>query len=104
MLGRTFLCALIVCLSMAAQTQSSPAQATPKVGSDPGIIIVTFVLPNGAIYVNLPEDMAPGDTLSGSVSMDAHGATEVERAQNLAELSSYRVEVAGRKAGVGSFT
>jgi len=86
-----------------AQTQGAPTQVTSKVGSDPGIIIVTFVLPNGAIYVNLPEDMSPGDTLSGSVGLDAHAATEPERVQNLAELSSYRVEVAGQKAGIGSF-
>src|SRR5438270_12451754 len=90
--------------STLALAQVSPSQVTPKVGSDPGIIIVTFVLPNGAIYVNLPEDMSPGDTLSGSVSIDAHGATEPERMQNLAELSKYQVEVAAQKAGVGSFS
>jgi len=102
--ARSFLCALAFCVAAAAQTQGAPAPVTPKVGSDPGIIIVTFVLPNGAIYVNLPEDMAPGDTLSGSVSMDALGATEQERTQNLVTLSNYRVEVAGQKAGVGSLT
>src|SRR6266853_6990750 len=103
MVGRTFLCVLILGVAATAQTQGAPSQVTPKVGSDPGIIIVTFVLPNGAIYVNLPEDMSPGDTLSGSVGLDAHVATEPERVRNLAELSSYRVEVAGQKAGIGSF-
>ena len=96
--------AILLCASSLTFAQAAPPQVTPKVGSDPGITIVTFVLPNGAIYVNLPEDMAPGDTLSGSVSIDALGATEQERAQNLVALSNYRVEVAGQKAGVGSLT
>jgi hypothetical protein len=94
------LIALLVLLSALAPAQS---QATPKVSTDPGIVIVTFVLPNGAIYVNLPEDMAPGDTLSGSESINPQGATEVERAQNLAELSKYQLEVAGQRAKLGSF-
>src|SRR5437660_6635103 len=103
MLSRVLPLALLLCISGFAQPQNAPSQIVPKVGSDPGIIIVTFVLPNGAIYVNLPEDMSPGDTLSGSVSLDAHGATEPERMQNLAELGRYRVEVAGQKAGTGNF-
>src|SRR5438132_14096242 len=104
MLSRALPLAVILCGSVFAHAQNAPSQIVPKVGSDPGIIIVTFVLPNGAIYVDLPEDMTPGDTLSGSMSIDAHGATEPERMQNLAELSKYRVEVAGQKAGIGSFS
>src|SRR5438270_3861896 len=90
--------------STLALAQVSPSQVTPKVGSDPGLITVTFVLPNGAVYVNLPEDMSPGDTLSGSVTIDSGGATEIERAQNLAELTKYSIEVAGKKSGTGNFT
>src|SRR4051812_49031395 len=94
--------AAISCLTLPATAQA-PQQVMPKVGSDPGIVIVTFVLPNGAIYVNLPDDMAPGDTLSGSESIDAQGATEVERAQNLAELSKHQLEIAGQSAKLGNF-
>ena len=95
--------ALLVLAMALGPTQSRAQAVTPKIGSDPGIIIVTFVLPNVAIYVNLPEDMAPGDTLSGSESINPQGATEVERAQNLAELSKYQLQVAGQSAKLGSF-
>jgi hypothetical protein len=94
------LAALLLFATVLASAQS---QITPKVSGDPGLISVTFVLPNGAVYVNLPDDMAAGDTLSGSMTIDAHGGTEIERAQNLAELSKYSVVVAGKKAGAGSF-
>jgi hypothetical protein len=94
---------VFLCVAAIACAQDAAPQVTPKVSGDPGLITVTFVLPNGAVYVNLPDDMAAGDTLSGSMTIDAHGATDIDRAQNLADLSKYSVEVAGKKSGLGSF-
>ena len=96
--------AVLLFLAASLALAQAPSQSvTAKVGSDPGVIIVTFVLPSGAIYVDLPNDMAAGDTLSGTVIAEPQGPTEIERAQNLAELSKYQVEVAGQKAKLGNF-
>jgi hypothetical protein len=68
--------------------------ATPKIGD--GLNTTVFDTPNGKISVNLPEDMAAGDTLTGTVIADAAGQTPEEKDQNEDELNGYVIEI--RKA------
>lgn len=69
--------------------------ATPKIGD--GLNTTVFDTPNGKINVNLPEDMAAGDVLTGTVIADAApGQSPEEKAQNEDELNGYVVEI--RKA------
>src|SRR5215470_20128516 len=54
--------------------------------SDNGLCTASFTTPQGIIRVNLPDDMAAGDTISGTVTTEPTGQNDAERAQNLTEL------------------
>src|SRR4030095_10948701 len=69
-----------------------------------GLKIATFTTPYGTIKVNLPDDMAAGDTISGTVTAEATGQTDAERAQNLAELKRHVLVVDGRQTLVRAAT
>jgi hypothetical protein len=58
-----------------------------------GLHTATFEMPHGRIKVNLPDDMAAGDTISGTVLGDPAGKTEEERRRNTDELNGYVVEI-----------
>ena len=67
-----------------------------------GLHITTFTTPQGVIKVNLPDDMAAGDTISGTVTAEATGQNEAERAQNLAELKRHVLVIEGQQTLVGA--
>ncbi|HEV2668497.1 MAG TPA: hypothetical protein VG324_26505, partial [Blastocatellia bacterium] len=69
-----------------------------------GLFVTTFTTPQGLIKVNLPDDMAAGDTVSGSIYPEPTGQNETERSQNLAELNGYVIDFAGQKTTVGDKT
>jgi len=86
---------------------ASPAADTGSLESAPGIHVVTFSLPAGRIYVNLPGDLAPGDTASATVNPVPAGP-EREQARQREELDAYTVALGGQRApagqGVRTFT
>ncbi len=57
-----------------------------------GLSVATFTAPQGTIYVNLPSDMAAGDTLSGTVVAEAKGEDPKQRTKHQRELSEYVIE------------
>jgi len=63
-----------------------------------GLNTTIFSAPRGKIRVNLPNDMAAGDTLSGTVIAEPQGKDDKERAANQGELSDYVVELEKREA------
>jgi CHAT domain-containing protein len=69
-----------------------------------GLYIATFTTPQGVIKVNLPDDMAAGDTISGTVTVESRGQNDIERAQNLAELKRHVLVVEGQQTLVGAET
>jgi len=69
-----------------------------------GLSITTFTTPQGVIKVNLPDDMAAGDTISGTVTAEPTGQNDAERAQNLAELNRHVLVVEGQQTLVGAGT
>ena len=69
-----------------------------------GLYITTFTTPQGMIKVNLPDDMAAGDTISGTVTAESTGQNDAERAQNLAELKRHVLVVEGQQMPVGAGT
>src|SRR5205809_1385189 len=69
-----------------------------------GLYITTFTTPQGVIKVNLPDDMAAGDTISGTVTAEPTGQNDAERAQNLAELKRHVLVVEGQQTLVGAET
>ena len=69
---------------------------TSEVGG--GLNTTIFATPRGKIRVNLPDDMAAGDTLSGTVIAEPQGKDDKERAANQGELSGYVVEIEKQQA------
>ena len=65
-----------------------------------GLHTTTFTTPEGKIKVNFPDDMAAGDTISGTVIAEPAGATLDERERNSDELNGYVVEVEKTKTPV----
>ncbi|MEO7672584.1 MAG: fasciclin domain-containing protein, partial [Pyrinomonadaceae bacterium] len=59
-----------------------------------GLSTTTFDTLEGTVTVNLPDDLAAGDTISGTVIAEPKGKTGDEQAKNQDELSGYVVEVA----------
>ncbi|MCA1850030.1 MAG: hypothetical protein LC672_02975, partial [Acidobacteria bacterium] len=54
----------------------------------------------GDVKVYLPDDMAAGDTISGTVVAEPKGTTEEERAKNMGVLKGFVLEVDGEKASI----
>jgi hypothetical protein len=59
---------------------------------------VIFTTPAGnTIFVNLPEDLTPGETCSGTVFAEPSGRADASRSAAANEFRSYVVEIAGQK-------
>ena len=67
-----------------------------------GIYTAGFSTPAGKITVNLPDDLAAGDTISGTVSANPNGKDEAEKQKNTAELSGYVFDINGQKIPASS--
>lgn len=72
------------------------------VQSQRGLHTVSFNTLQGAVRVLLPDDMAPGDTISGSIVLDPAGSNNVEREANSAILRTTVIDLGGKKMGVGT--
>jgi hypothetical protein len=95
---------LLIAGSAIARAASDPG----SLESSPGIHVVTFSLPAGRIYVNLPGDLTAGDTASATVNPVPAGVTGSDQERQRQELSRYSLELAGARetvtAGVRTFT
>ncbi|MDQ6652848.1 MAG: hypothetical protein M3Y84_08895, partial [Acidobacteriota bacterium] len=65
-----------------------------------GIRNVTLTTLRGDIKVSLPDDIRPGDTISGTVIPEPKGKNPKEKKENLDRLEAYVVEIANRSAKV----
>jgi hypothetical protein len=74
------------------------AGPTSRLSSAPGIQVASFELLAGTVYVNLPDDMARGETVSGTVNPIPRGPAAGARPQQGEELAGYAVELAGQRA------
>ena len=70
-------------------------QSVPVISSAGGIRTVTFLNPAGKIKVLLPEDMAAGDTISGTVSTEPAGKNDAEKEKNQGVLNGYVIDLGG---------
>src|SRR5262245_36453515 len=86
LLTATLLALLLLSLAQAVQKQNKPSFLADL---SEGMYVARLVTPEGSIKINLPDDMAVGDTISGTVSAEPNGATETEKAQNLSVLNGY---------------
>jgi hypothetical protein len=85
-----------------------PIFHSPSIGGDSGMPIrndtanglntTAFDTLVGTVTVNLPDDIAAGDTVSGTVISEPKGKTSDEQAKNQDELNGYVVEVSEQPA------
>jgi hypothetical protein len=54
-------------IALLAGGQPASAQVRPQVKTEFGLMVATFALPEGAVIAYLPDDVAPGETFSGTV-------------------------------------
>src|SRR5258708_36101071 len=59
-----------------------------------GLTTTTFYTVQGTVSLNLPDDVAAGDTISGTVISEPKGTTKDEQSKNQDSLNGYVVEVA----------
>ena len=89
-LGAIFLVLPLPVFSQAVQKQTKPSFVVESLeGTTTGRIITA----DGVIRMYLPDDMAAGDTISGTVSIEPNGATDAEKAQNRGVLEGYVIEL-----------
>jgi hypothetical protein len=93
---------------LAASTFTADAQqGSVSQSAANGLNTVTFDTAAGKIKVYLPEDMRPGDTISGTVTAEPRGSTDTERTANSGVLNGMVIDTDGEnRSSVGqkSFT
>jgi hypothetical protein len=69
-----------------------------EVVTESGLHRASFRVPQGIIHVNYPDDLAVGDTITGSVYTEPAGKDQKEMDRNSSEISGYVVEMPGQQA------
>lgn len=115
--GVASLLVLVACLSLAhfpAQTATQkdappPTKVKASLNNDEGLYSISFdTLLYGEVVAHLPDDMAAGDAISGTVVATPTGGTPEEKNNNRAALNGYVVELqksknsGGRKEALSS--
>lgn len=86
------ICACSIFLAIQVQGQA-PIRGRSTLNSENGLNRLLFSFPAGRLVVNLPDDIRPGDTISGTVSSEPAGADAAERAANQSVLNGYVVDL-----------
>ncbi len=78
----------------------APAVAQPASDADatPGLTTADLGTRAGRVRVYLPDDMRPGDMISGTVALVPAGRSEEQRQRNLDQLNGVVVEIEGSRA------
>lgn len=81
-----------------------PASITwaQTVSSQKGLTTIVFNVTQGSVKVYLPDDIRPGDIISGTVSAEPAGKNAVQTGKNLSELLQYSLKINGIKHVVTS--
>jgi hypothetical protein len=95
---------IFLAISLIAETAATQSEKSGNlystVNDSNGLKIVTFSVNPGKIKVYLPDDMAPGDTISGTLETEPKGSTAEERAKNQELLDHFMLELEGTKSDV----
>lgn len=95
---------VLAALAASGSAQNTPAAATADTQTASGLHSVTFHLPEGAIRAVFPDDLAAGDTISGTVLSDPAGTTDAAKQSNAGELNGYVVDIGEQKTPVPART
>lgn len=97
----SLICTTVLALSaisvLHAQETSTKPDVKAKVETKDGLETVAFDTINGMVQVNLPDDMAASDTISGTVVTEPKSENKEEIASNQDELNGYVVEIVKTK-------
>ncbi len=76
-----------------------PASITwaQTVSSQKGLITIIFKVSQGTVKVYLPDDIRPGDIISGTFRAEPSGKNAGQTGRNLAELRKYSLKIDGIK-------
>lgn len=83
---------LVISLPVFSQT-SKQTKPSLLVETSEGLTMARIVTPQGIVRINFPDDMAAGDTISGTVSTEPAGSNDAEKAQNQSVLSGYVIDL-----------
>ncbi|HEV7645000.1 MAG TPA: hypothetical protein VGO50_13730 [Pyrinomonadaceae bacterium] len=89
-------CLLVEMLVISPPVFSQTAKQTKPsllVETSEGLTMARIVTPQGIVQINFPDDMAAGDTISGTVSVEPKGSTEEEKAANAGVLKDYALDL-----------
>jgi len=81
---------LSLCISVAALGKQN---VSAKTTTDWGVRTTTINTPSGKLTVNMPDDAALGDTISGTVVAEPAGETVEERQANMDTLNGYVFDI-----------
>lgn len=82
----------LIILALQVQGQA-PVRSRSTLNTENGLSRLLFTFPAGRLVVNLPDDIRPGDTISGTVSSEPAGADATERSANQSTLNGYVVDL-----------
>lgn len=91
-------------LGAAFATSQAASSFSASIETAGGLHTLIFLGDQGIIRVNLPDDAAAGDTISGTVIIEQHSAADTPRGQSDAELRGYVVEIEKQKTPVQART
>jgi len=60
-----------------------------------GMVVSDLKTPQGSVVVNLPDDMRPGDVITGTVSVNPEGKTDKEKEANKKKLEELALQFPG---------
>lgn len=90
------ICFSIGCIQMWGQTPNL-VRSRSSMRSENGVQRLLFAFPAGRLVVNLPDDIRPGDTISGTVFREPEGADNAEREKNLGILNGMVIDFGGEQ-------
>ncbi|MBI3137319.1 MAG: hypothetical protein HYZ15_01905 [Sphingobacteriales bacterium] len=65
------------------------------ISSQKGLTTAVFTTKYGQVKTYLPDDIRPGDRISGTISATPFGNTKNQKEKNRARLLSYRIRIDG---------
>lgn len=84
---------VLILPSWGQTTPGIQIQSTLK--AENGLQRLLFTFPQGRLVVNLPDDIRPGDTISGTVSSEPAGTNEAEKRANESVLAGLVIDLGG---------
>lgn len=96
---------LVISTPVFSQTANKQTKPSFLTENTEGLFVARLVTPQGIVRLNLPDDMAAGDTISGTVSVEPGGSSDTEKAQNTSVLTGYVFDLGdGNKVKAGQPT